>query len=153
MRSVNLALALVSLATLVLWFSMDWQVDAPDWQGKAYGFSYNPSALYTREQGEVDDVPRDRIKQDLARLAKIGSHVRTYAVSRGLDQVPCVAAKAGLKGVGLGIWLGPDRTLNDQEISTALKAIRDCPGIVDRVFVGNEAVLRGDLTVDDVTSY
>ncbi len=152
MRSVNLALALVSLATLGLWFSMDWQVDAPDWRGKAYGFSYNPSGLYNTQL--ANHIPRDRIKRDLTQLAKIGNHVRTYSVSRGLDQVPCVAAEVGLRGVGLGIWLGPDAATNDQEISTALKAIRDCPGIVDRVFVGNEAFgVRGELTVDQITSY
>jgi exo-beta-1,3-glucanase (GH17 family)/cellulose synthase/poly-beta-1,6-N-acetylglucosamine synthase-like glycosyltransferase len=151
MRSVNLALALVSLATVGVWFSMDWQVAAPDWQGKAYGFSYNPSGSYTNEL--ADHVSRDRIKADLTQLAKIGNHVRTYSVSRGLDQVPCVAAEVGLKGVGLGIWLGSDRSVNDQEISTALKAIRECPGIVDRVFVGNEAFLRGELTADEITAY
>jgi len=69
MRSVNLALALVSLATLVLWFSMDWQVEAPDWRGKAYGFSYNPSRLYTRQQGEV--VP-DRHLRDCEDLRELG---------------------------------------------------------------------------------
>ena len=152
MRSVNLALALVSLATLVLWFSMDWEVDAPDWRGKAYGFSYNPSGLYTSELAA--HVSRDRIKADLTQLSKIGNHVRTYSVSRGLDVVPCVAQEVGLKGVGLGIWLGPDAVLNEQEISMAMKAMRDCPGIVDRVFVGNEAFgVRGELSVDEVTSY
>ncbi|MBI1213062.1 MAG: glycosyltransferase [Alphaproteobacteria bacterium] len=151
MRSVSLALALVSLATLGLWFSMNGQVDAPDWRGKAYGFSYNPSALYTLSMAE--HISRDRIKADLTQLAKIGNHVRTYSVSRGLDQVPCVAAEVGLKGVGLGIQLGPDLVANDQEISEALKAIRDCPGIVDRVFVGNESLLRGELSVDELTAY
>src|SRR5689334_2758476 len=119
MRSVNLALALVSLATLALWFSMNGQMDAPDWRGKAYGFSYNPSALYS--QSDLTHISRARIKADLTQLAKLGDHVRTYSVSGGLDQVPCVASEVGLKGVGLGIWLGPDKIANDQEISAALK--------------------------------
>src|SRR5262245_3429192 len=124
MRSINLALALVSLATFVLWFSMDWQVDAPDWRGKAYGFSYNPSGLYTLKMAE--HVPAERIKADLAQLAKIGNHVRTYSVGRGLDKVPCIAREVGLKGVALGIQLGeantePGRLANEEEISLALR--------------------------------
>jgi cellulose synthase/poly-beta-1,6-N-acetylglucosamine synthase-like glycosyltransferase/exo-beta-1,3-glucanase (GH17 family) len=131
---------------------MNWQVDAPDWRGKAYGFSYNPSALYS--QSDLTHVSRARIKADLTQLAKIATHVRTYSVSGGLDQVPCVASEVGLKGVALGIWLGPDAATNEQEISTAMKALRDCPGIVDRVFVGNEAFgVRGELTIEEVTSY
>src|SRR5690349_15115003 len=138
MRSVNLALALVSLATLVLWFSMDWQVDAPDWRGKAYGFSYNPSGLYTSEQAA--HATRDHIKRDLVQIAKIATHVRTYSVSRGLDQVPSVAAEVGLKGVTLGLYLGENLDDNETEISLALKAVRESPrGIIDHIIVGNEA--------------
>src|SRR6185295_7885981 len=97
-------------------------------------------------------------------LSKIGNHVRTYSVSRGLDQVPCIAAEIGLKGVGLGIELhgvpgGTEQEIeraregNEREISKALRTVRDCPGVIDRVFVGNETVLTGELTVEEVTTY
>lgn len=157
MRSVNLALALVSIATLVLWFFMDWRVDAPDWRGKVYGFSYNASGLYNESLAAY--VTPEHIRADLKQLSQLGGHVRTYSVARGLDQVPCIAAEFGLK-VGLGIWIGdpklmtPDgKSMNEEEISNALRALRECPGTVDRVFVGNEAVLRGEVTVDEMTSY
>src|SRR4030088_3062062 len=50
----------------------------------------------------------DQIAQDLAQLAKVTDCVRTYSVENGLDQVPALAAKAGLKVIQ-GIWLGRKR--------------------------------------------
>ena len=150
MRPVTVALALVALATLTLWFFMDWPIDAPDWNGKARGLSYNPSGLYTYKTG--DKVTREHLKRDLTELSRVAAHVRTYSVSQGLDQVPSVACEVGTK-VSLGLWLGSDLTMNEDQISKGLRVIRENPSCVDRVFVGNEAVLRGDLTAEQVASY
>src|SRR5439155_23925341 len=46
----------------------------------------------------------EQIAQDLAQLAKITDCVRTYSIGNGLDQVPALAAKVGLKVIQ-GIWL------------------------------------------------
>jgi len=42
--------------------------------------------------------------------------------------------------------LGSDSAIKDLEIQKALAAIKKTPGVVDRVIVGNEVVLRNDLT-------
>jgi len=56
-------------------------------------------------------VSREQIAEDLAQLAKISDCVRTYATDLGLDQIPEVAAKVGLKVIQ-GIWLDRDRKKN-----------------------------------------
>src|ERR1700756_2163110 len=48
-------------------------------------------------------VPAGQIAQDLTQLAKISDCVRTYSIENGLDQVPALAGKVGLKGMQ-GIW-------------------------------------------------
>ena len=59
----------------------------------------------------------EQIAQDLAQLAKISDCVRTYSIENGLDQVPALAAKVGLKVIQ-GIWLGSNRLKNLAQIST-----------------------------------
>src|SRR6202040_1691894 len=44
-------------------------------------------------------IAPEQIAQDLAQLAKISDCVRTYSIENGLDQVPALAAKVGLKGI------------------------------------------------------
>ena len=80
------------------------------------------------------------------------NRIRTYSVDRGLDRVPYIAKEFGLK-VTLGIWLSDDRLKNEAELARGIEVIRDNPDVVDRVIVGNEAVLRGELTASDVVAY
>ena len=62
-------------------------------------------------------IAPEQIAQDLAQLAKITDCVRTYSIENGLDQVPALAAKVGLKVIQ-GIWLGSNRLKNLAQIST-----------------------------------
>src|SRR6202042_3621322 len=96
-------------------------------------------------------IPTEQIAQDLAQLAKISDCVRTYSIENGLDQVPALAARAGLK-VMQGIWLGSDRLKNATQISTAVRLSRDYPGVITSLVVGNEVLLRGEMTTTDLAA-
>src|SRR6201995_5119462 len=96
-------------------------------------------------------ISAEQITQDLAQLAKISDCVRTYSIENGLDQVPPLAAKVGLK-VMQGIWLGSDRLKNATQISTAVRLSRDYPGVVTSLVVGNEVLLRGEMTTTDLAA-
>ena len=65
-------------------------------------------------------IPAEQIAQDLRQLAKITDCVRTYSIENGLDQVPALAAKVGLKVIQ-GIWLGSNRLKNLAQIATAVR--------------------------------
>jgi exo-beta-1,3-glucanase (GH17 family)/cellulose synthase/poly-beta-1,6-N-acetylglucosamine synthase-like glycosyltransferase len=150
MRRVTAALVLVSLATLAAWFSLDSPIDAPDWKGKAHGLAYNPSGLYSWEPTDV--VTREHVRRDLKELSRITTRVRTYSVAQGLDQVPAVAAELGLK-VSLGIWLNSNLARNEDEIENAIRVIKKHPRTIDRVFVGNETILRNDISLEQLQAY
>src|SRR5262245_18806250 len=124
MRRVFAALALVSLATLAIWFSLDWPIEAPDWNGKARGFAYNPSALYQWDKN--DSVSVDHVRRDLTALARVTNRVRTYSVLRGLEHVAPIAKELGLK-VTLGAWLMDDRDHNAEEIKKLLELVEKYP--------------------------
>jgi exo-beta-1,3-glucanase (GH17 family) len=93
-----------------------------------------------------------QISEDLAQLARVTPCVRTYSIENGLDQVPALAAKAGLK-VMQGIWLGNDRLKNRQQIDIAMALAKEYPGVITSIIVGNEVLLRGEMTATDLAGY
>jgi exo-beta-1,3-glucanase (GH17 family) len=62
-------------------------------------------------------VSAEQIADDLKRLAEITDCIRTYSVDNGLDQVPALAQKAGLKVIH-GIWLSGNQLKNRLQIAT-----------------------------------
>jgi exo-beta-1,3-glucanase (GH17 family) len=97
-------------------------------------------------------IPAEQIEQDLTDLAKVTECVRTYSIENGLDQVPGIAAKVGLKVIQ-GIWLGSDRLKNQAQIAVAVGLAKQYPGVVTALVVGNEVLLRGEMTTADLAAY
>jgi exo-beta-1,3-glucanase (GH17 family) len=96
-------------------------------------------------------IEPEQIAQDLAQLAKITDCVRTYSIDNGLDQVPALAAKVGLKVIQ-GIWLGSNRLKNLAQVSTVVGLTKQFPGTISSVVVGNEVLLRGEMTTADLAA-
>ncbi|MFG1393207.1 glycoside hydrolase family 17 protein [Xanthobacter agilis] len=96
-------------------------------------------------------IPEAQIDEDFAQLAKITSCVRTYAVEKGLDKAPAIARKHGLTML-LGIWLGPDVDRNRVELDTGVRLAQENPDVVKAVVVGNEVLLRGEMSATDLGS-
>src|SRR3982075_2198560 len=96
-------------------------------------------------------IEPEQIAQDLAQLVKITDCVRTYSIDNGLDQVPALAAKVGLKVIQ-GIWLGSNRLKNLAQISTVVRLTKEYPGVITAVVVGNEVLLRGEMTTADLAA-
>jgi exo-beta-1,3-glucanase (GH17 family) len=94
-------------------------------------------------------VEPEQIREDLVEIAKISDCVRTYSVDNGLDKVPELASKVGLK-VLLGIWIGNGRLKNARLIDTAISLAKDYPGVIRAIIVGNEVLLHGDMTPSDL---
>ena len=93
-----------------------------------------------------------QIAEDLAQLSRITDCVRTYSVDNGVDQVPALAAKAGLKVIH-GIWLSNDRLKNRQQIDASVALAKEYPGVITSIVVGNEVLLRGEMTATDLAGY
>ncbi|MCA6119004.1 beta-(1-6) glucans synthase [Bradyrhizobium sp. WSM 1738] len=94
-------------------------------------------------------VSPEQIAEDLAELAKVSKCIRTYSIDNGLDKVPELASRVGLK-VLLGVWLGRDRAKNAQLCDIAVSLVKDHPDTVAAIIVGSEVLLRGDMTVGDL---
>jgi exo-beta-1,3-glucanase (GH17 family) len=96
-------------------------------------------------------ISAEQIAQDLAQLAKVSDCVRTYSIENGLDQVPALAAKVGLKVIQ-GIWLGSNRLKNLAQISAVVGLTKQFPDVITAVVVGNEVLLRGEMTTADLAA-
>ena len=122
-----------------------------DPNAKLQCISYAPFRGHQTSLSPATQVSREQIAEDLAQLAKISDCVRTYAIDLGLDQIPEVAAKVGLKVIQ-GIWLDRDRQKNLTQISTGIRLAREYPGTITALVVGNEVLLRGEITASDLAA-
>src|SRR4051812_22811328 len=151
-----LALLLISLSTIAaVWWWLATPVTlkrAPiDPAAKLLCVSYAPFRGEQTPLVQDTHVSAEQIAQDLAQLAKITDCVRTYSIENGLDRVPEQAAKVGLKVIQ-GIWLGSNRMKNLAQISTAVALTKEYPGVITSLVVGNEVLLRGEMTTADLAA-
>src|SRR5580700_11438126 len=151
-----LALLLLSLGAIAAaWWWLATPVALPrapiDPNAKLQCVSYAPFRGEQTPLQSTAQIPGEQIAQDLAQLAKITDCVRTYSIENGLDQVPALAAKVGLKVIQ-GIWLGSNRLKNLVQISTAVRLAKDNPGVISALVVGNEVLLRGEMTTADLAA-
>ena len=94
----------------------------------------------------------DQIEEDLRRLkGKVGA-VRTYSSGENLETVPQRAGKYGLK-VWHGAWLNDNDKENLEQINLLIDHANKYRDTIERVIVGNEVLLRKDLTASQLRGY
>lgn len=136
------------------WWSIGRPVSLPDAPSTRIAcVSYAPF----RESGESPLDPkafisRDRISADLRLLSRRFDCVRTYSQGQGLSAVPEIAGRYGMK-VLMGIWLGRDKKANARQIREGIAIARKYPGVLRGVVVGNEVLLRGELSSEALAGY
>ena len=151
-----LALLLTSLCAIAaVWWWLATPITlvrAPiDPEAKLQCVSYAPFRGAQTPLQPTTYIGPDQIEQDLTDLARITDCVRTYSIENGLDQVPGLAAKVGLKVIQ-GIWLGSDRLKNLAQISIAVGLTKQYPQVITALVVGNEVLLRGEMTTSDLAA-
>jgi len=99
------------------------------------------------------NVPVDprQIDEDLAQLRGITDCVRTYSVDHGLDRIPEIARRHGFK-VMQGLWLSSLPDQSRTQIQTTIALARQFPDVIQNVIVGNEVLLRGEMSAPDLSS-
>lgn len=90
-------------------------------------------------------VPPEQIEADLRALVSVTDCVRTYGLDHGIDAVPEIARRLGLRVV-LGAWIGRDAVANRRQLERALELARTHGDVIDVLVVGNEVLLRREQT-------
>ncbi|MFO1080651.1 MAG: hypothetical protein U1E23_08500 [Reyranellaceae bacterium] len=93
-----------------------------------------------------------QIEEDLKRLQGKVQAIRTYSAGENLEAVPRLAGKYGLK-VWHGAWLNGNERENIEQINLLIDHANKHKDTVERVIVGNEVLLRKDLTANELRRY
>jgi exo-beta-1,3-glucanase (GH17 family) len=145
--------ATTALGITIVWLWLGWPVQLLPSPlaagGKLSCISYAPF-----RDGQDPLVPgtmvsAEQIDQDLTLLARYTDCIRTYSNANGLDQIPAIAQRHGLKML-MGLWLANNAALNRQQIATAIDLAKKYPDVISAVIVGNEVLLRGELSAADL---
>jgi exo-beta-1,3-glucanase (GH17 family) len=123
----------------------------PGDDGKLQCVSYAP---YQANQNPLEDSTRVAaadIERDLIRLKQITDCVRTYSIEHGDDQIAGIAHRLGMK-VMQGIWVSGEPARTRAQVDTAVAIAKRYPDTVISVVVGNEVLLRGDMSATDLAA-
>ena len=96
-------------------------------------------------------ISEENIRNDLKLLSKYTTCIRTYSTV-GLELVPKIANEFNLKML-MGAWVSSDEKQTRDEIDTLIKLVNEYPQIVKAVIVGNEVLLRGDISDKKLYEY
>lgn len=114
---------------------------------RVHGLSFSP---YVEGQGPGTAVSEEQIRNRLAVIEPFTRWIRTFSCTDGHELIPAIAHERGLKTL-VGVWLDDDKEHNDLELSNAIRIVQE--GHVDILGIGNEVLLRGDLTEDELLVY
>ncbi|HEX6571705.1 MAG TPA: glycosyltransferase [Steroidobacteraceae bacterium] len=145
-----LIVALFALLTVAAWGLANRPTSEPAWPRTIQGFAFQP---YQKDQDAIagEEPTVSQIAGDLKLLAGTTHAVRTYSSLGTLGSVPALAAAHGIS-VTLGAWIGIDREINAREVEAVIR-LANLHRNVTRIVVGNEAVLRGDLPIEDLMAH
>jgi glucan 1,3-beta-glucosidase len=109
-----------------------------------HGLCFSP---YLEGQSPGAQVSAAQIR---ARLEVIRPHtgwIRTFSCTDGHEQTPAIAKAMGMKTL-VGAWLGTDAAINEREMQGVIAVAQ--AGHADIVAVGNEVLLREDMSEDEL---
>lgn len=146
MRNIFLAFVLVSVIMIGLWTAYEHSIKLPSSGSEIESLSYAPYKGFNREI-----LSEKEIRKDLEILSKYTKKIRLYAASEALRILPIAKEKEFM--VDLGIWIGTNRQENKKEIDLAKKLLKEYSEQIDSVIVGNETLLREDVTIKELKGY
>jgi glucan 1,3-beta-glucosidase len=149
--AILFAVAACVIASFWWWLGQDSALPAsPFARGeKLQCVSYAPFRGAQNPLSDATRIEAAQIDDDLARLSRLTDCVRTYSVQHGLDQIPDIARRHRMKVIH-GIWLSSNAEKNRAEIDTSMRLAKQFPDVIQSIVVGNEVLLRGELSGPDL---
>ncbi len=116
-------------------------------EGKIHGLSFSP---YVEGQGPGTQLGEAQIRERLDIIKPYVHWIRSFSCTDGNELIPRIAAENGLKSM-VGVWLDDDKEHNEIEFANAIEVAK--AGHADILAVGNEVLLRGDMSEDELIDY
>ena len=118
---------------------------------KLHCVSYAPFRDDQSPSSAATYIPASQIEEDLTRLKPLTDCVRTYSVEHGLDQIPEIARRLGMTVIQ-GLWLSSNIEKNRQHLDSVVALAKRFPDVIRSIVVGNEVLLRGELSAPDLAN-
>lgn len=115
--------------------------------GQMHGICFSP---YESHQNVGDILTEKQIRRRLEIIAPYTKWVRSFSCLEGNELTPKIAKEYGLKTL-TGVWISNDKKKNEREIKNLLKLIKE--GYVDMIAVGNEVLMRNELSEIELIGY
>jgi exo-beta-1,3-glucanase (GH17 family) len=112
-----------------------------------HGLCFSP---YMEGQNPGDQISEEQIRRRMEIIKPYTSWIRSFSCTEGNEAIPRIAKEFGIKTM-VGAWLGDDPKINEQEVKNLITLAEE--GHVDIAAVGNEVMLRGDLTEDELLAF
>ena len=112
-----------------------------------HGISFSP---YVAGQGPGTVIGEAQIRERIEIIRPHVRWIRSFSCTDGNQLIPAIAHSLNLKTM-VGVWLDGDHDKNEEELANAIEVAR--AGHADILAVGNEVLLRGDLTEDELIDY
>ena len=147
--SIVIAIAIAILA-VSLWALANRPEEEPPWPDQIQGFSFSP---FQSGQSPLEKkYPSEKeLEADLELLQGKSYAIRTYTVEDILVKIPELAGKYGIN-VASGVWIDDDEEQNQAYMKIFLEEAAKNPNVV-RAVVGNEVLLRKELTLEQMAEY
>lgn len=116
-------------------------------EAKIHGVAFSP---LVEGQGPTSEVGEAQIRARLETIQPFVRWVRSFSCSRGNELIPRIARERGLDTL-VGVWLNDERDYNEIELAHAIEVAK--AGDASMVAVGNEVLLRGELSEDELITY
>jgi len=114
---------------------------------KLHGVAFSP---YVDGQDNKTEVGAEQIRARMEMLAPHTRWIRTFSCTRGNELSPGVARELGLKTM-VGVWIDDDLAYNELELAAGIEIAKR--GEAGVLAIGNEVMLREELTEDQLIAY
>ncbi|QXI27213.1 beta (1-6) glucans synthase [Pseudomonas vanderleydeniana] len=142
-----LACLLGLLALCGFWYGLGQPVILPDAATPTHKLQCASYTPFDKDQSPFDQPFKPRLARmdaDLALLSTRFECIRTYSMT-GLEALPELARKHGLKMM-IGAWVNSNPVDTEKEVDALIASANANADVVTAVIVGNEALLRKEVT-------
>ncbi|MCC5937514.1 MAG: MFS transporter [Lunatimonas sp.] len=112
-----------------------------------HGICFSP---YLEGQTIGETLSEAQIQKRMEIVAPYTQWVRSFSCTLGHEFIPKTAKAKGLKTM-VGAWIDRDKEQNEKEIQALIHLANQ--GLVDMAVIGNEVLLRNELTEGEVLAY
>ncbi|MEO1417389.1 MAG: MFS transporter [Bacteroidota bacterium] len=112
-----------------------------------HGLSFSP---YVEGQDAGSILSAYQIQRRMEVICPYTQNIRSFSCTEGNELIPRIAREKGLNTM-VGAWLSNDRERNEREIQALIRLAKE--GVVDVATVGNEVLMRGELTPEEIIDY